>query len=47
MFIVQVLVGTNSLNVNKLYSYYYDKKIERFKRVRVLFNHQKLIALVI
>lgn len=47
MFIVQVLVGTNSLNVNKLFSYYYEEEIERFKRVKVLFNHQHLIALVV
>lgn len=47
MFIIQVLVGTNSLNVNKLYSYFYEEEIEKFKRVKVSFNHQNLIALVI
>ena len=47
MFIVQVLVGTNSLNVNKLYSYYYDKKIERFDIVVFKYNDSRLIKRVI
>ena len=47
MYIIKVLVGNKSLNVNRLYSYYYESDIEAYKRVNVIFNHQKLMALTV
>ncbi|MGN1406594.1 MAG: DEAD/DEAH box helicase, partial [Erysipelotrichaceae bacterium] len=47
MYIIKVLVGNKSLNVNRLYSYYHESDIEPYKRVNVIFNHQKLMALTV
>lgn len=47
MYIVEVFVTNASLNVNQLYSYYYDSFIEPFKRVNVFFAKSKTSAIVI
>lgn len=47
MYLIEVYVTNASLNVNQLYSYYYDEFIDSFKRVKVLFARSKTNALVI
>lgn len=47
MFICEVFVSNQSLNVNKLYSYYSDFYIEKYKRVEVIFANAKTNALII
>lgn len=47
MFVCEVFVTNESLNVNRLYSYYNEEYIEPFKRVKVIFAHAKTNALVI
>lgn len=47
MFIIEVFVTNSSLNVNQLYSYYYEENIASFKRVEVIFKFSKTSAIVI
>ena len=47
MYLVNVLVTNASLNVNQLFSYYYDEYIEPYKRVEVIFSRAKNKAIVI
>lgn len=47
MFIIECFVTNSSLNVNQLYSYYYDEDIEKYKRVNVNFAFSNTSAIVI
>lgn len=47
MFVCEVFASNQSLNVNRLYSYYSDFYIEPYKRVEVYFAKSKTSALVI
>lgn len=47
MYVIEVFVQNPSLNVNQLYSYFYDEYIEPFKRVNLIFARSKSMGLVI
>ena len=47
MYLIEVFVTNASLNVNKLFSYYYEDFIETFKRVEIVFNRSKNQGLVV
>ena len=47
MYVCEVFVTNSSLNVNQLYSYYYEEYIESFKRVEVFFAKGKTTAPVV
>lgn len=47
MFVVEVFVTNASLNVNQLYSYFYDEYIKPYKRVKIIFAFGNTTGLVV
>ena len=47
MYLIEVFVTNASLNVNKPFTYYFDHEIEKYCRVKVIFNKSPNVALVV
>lgn len=47
MYLIEAYVTNASLNINRPFTYIYDSDIDKYCRIRVVFNHADNIALVI
>ncbi|MBQ6559575.1 MAG: primosomal protein N' [Erysipelotrichaceae bacterium] len=47
MYLIEVYVTNSSLNVNRPFTYVYDKPLQKYVRVKVLFNRSQNIAIVV
>ena len=47
MYLIEAFVTNASLNVNKPFTYFFDHDIEKFCRIRVIFNRKPNVALVV
>ncbi|MBP5279638.1 MAG: primosomal protein N', partial [Erysipelotrichaceae bacterium] len=46
MYLIEAYVTNASLNINKPFTYYFDRDIEKYCRIEVTFNHKATVALV-
>ena len=47
MYLIEAYVTNASLNINKPFTYYFDRDIEKYCRIRVLFRNSPNVALVV
>ena len=47
MYLIEAYVTNASLNINRPFTYYYDSFVEKYKRIEVIFNYSKNVALVV
>ncbi|MBR3250376.1 MAG: hypothetical protein IKF80_01570, partial [Erysipelotrichaceae bacterium] len=47
MYLIEAFVTNASLNVNKPFTYYFDRDIEKYCRIKVIFNRKPNVALVV
>ena len=47
MYLIESFVTNASLNINKPFTYYFDRDIEKYCRIQVIFNRRPNVALVV
>ena len=47
MYLIEAFVTNASLNVNRPFTYYYDRSIDKYCRIEVTFNNRPNVALVV